>query len=98
MNHYLGRLILIGKLSIKFVRHSFGKDSSSNWIPLHTNFGVFVDIGIHQDGLIHISQLSNKFVSDPNAIVHLHQRVRVKVKQVDFKRNRIGLSMKNVEQ
>ena len=40
----------------------------------------------------------NKFVSDPNAIVHLHQRVRVKVKQVDFKRNRIGLSMKNVEQ
>ena len=63
-----------------------------------TNFGVFVDIGIHQDGLIHISQLSNKFVSDPNAIVHLHQRVRVKVKQVDFKRNRIGLSMKNVEQ
>lgn len=63
-----------------------------------TNFGAFVDIGVHQDGLVHISQLSNKFVSDPNTVVHLHQHVRVRVTQIDFKRNRIGLSMKNVKQ
>lgn len=63
-----------------------------------TNFGVFVDIGVHQDGLVHISQLSNKFVSDPNTVVHLHQHVRVRVTQIDYKRNRIGLSMKNVKQ
>ncbi|MBF1384449.1 Tex family protein [Prevotella aurantiaca] len=63
-----------------------------------TNFGAFVDIGVHQDGLVHVSQLSNKFVSDPNSIVHLHQHVRVKVTQIDNKRNRIGLSMKNVMQ
>lgn len=63
-----------------------------------TNFGAFVDIGVHQDGLVHISQLSNKFVSDPNTVVHLHQYVRVRVTQIDYKRNRIGLSMKNVKQ
>ena len=63
-----------------------------------TNFGAFVDIGVHQDGLVHISQLSNKFVSDPNTVVHLHQHVRVGVTQIDYKRNRIGLSMKNVKQ
>lgn len=63
-----------------------------------TNFGAFVDIGVHQDGLVHISQLSNKFVSDPNIVVHLHQHVRVRVTQIDYKRNRIGLSMKNVKQ
>lgn len=63
-----------------------------------TNFGAFVDIGVHQDGLVHISQLSNKFVSDPNTVVHLHQHVRVRVTQIDYKRNRIGLSMKNVKQ
>ncbi len=63
-----------------------------------TNFGAFVDIGVHQDGLVHVSQLSNKFVSDPNSVVHLHQHVRVRVTQIDYKRNRIGLSMKNVKQ
>ena len=63
-----------------------------------TNFGAFVDIGVHQDGLVHISQLSNKFVSDPNTVVHLHHHVRVRVTQIDYKRNRIGLSMKNVKQ
>lgn len=63
-----------------------------------TNFGAFVDIGVHQDGLVHISQLSNKFISDPNTVVHLHQHVRVRVTQIDYKRNRIGLSMKNVKQ
>ena len=63
-----------------------------------TNFGAFIDIGVHQDGLVHISQLSNKFISDPNTVVHLHQHVRVRVTQIDYKRNRIGLSMKNVKQ
>lgn len=59
-----------------------------------TNFGAFVDIGVHQDGLVHISQLANKFVKDPNEIVHLHQHVQVKVVEIDRRRNRISLSMK----
>lgn len=63
-----------------------------------TNFGVFVDIGVHQDGLIHISQLADKFVTDPTRVVRLHQHVRVKVIQIDYRRNRIGLSMKHVKQ
>lgn len=61
-----------------------------------TNFGAFVDIGVHQDGLVHISQLANKFVSDPTLVVKLHQHVMVKVIEVDHKRNRISLSMKDV--
>jgi uncharacterized protein len=61
-----------------------------------TNFGAFVDIGVHQDGLVHISQLSNRYVKDPNDVVHLHQHVRVKVKEVDYRRNRISLTMKGV--
>ncbi|MGG6543868.1 UNVERIFIED_CONTAM: RNA-binding transcriptional accessory protein [Prevotella sp. 15_C9] len=63
-----------------------------------TNFGAFVDIGVHQDGLIHISQLADKFVTDPTRVVRLHQHVRVKVIQIDYRRNRIGLSMKHVKQ
>ena len=59
-----------------------------------TNFGAFVDIGVHQDGLVHISQLASKFVKDPNDMVHLHQHVKVKVIDVDRKRNRISLSMR----
>lgn len=59
-----------------------------------TNFGAFVDIGVHQDGLVHISQLANKFVKDPNEIVHLHQHVQVKVVEIDRRRNRISLSMR----
>ena len=59
-----------------------------------TNFGAFVDIGVHQDGLVHISQLASKFVKDPNDVVHLHQHVKVKVIDVDRKRNRISLSMR----
>lgn len=59
-----------------------------------TNFGAFVDIGVHQDGLVHISQLADKFVSDPTQIVKLHQHVRVKVIEIDRRRNRIALSMK----
>lgn len=59
-----------------------------------TNFGAFVDIGVHQDGLVHISQLADKYVSNPADVVKLHQHVRVRVIEVDRKRNRISLSMK----
>jgi len=59
-----------------------------------TRFGAFVDIGVHQDGLVHISQLANRYVSDPTEVVHLHQHVRVKVLEIDRRRNRISLSMK----
>ncbi|PLX19935.1 MAG: RNA-binding transcriptional accessory protein, partial [Marinilabiliales bacterium] len=62
-----------------------------------TNFGAFVDIGVKQDGLVHISQLANRFVSDPNEIVKLHQHVKVKVIEVDIARKRIQLSMKNIK-
>jgi uncharacterized protein len=59
-----------------------------------TNFGVFVDIGVKQDGLVHISQLSNTYVSDPNEVVKLQQKVMVMVMEVDVARKRISLSMK----
>jgi len=61
-----------------------------------TNFGCFVDIGVKQDGLVHISQLADKFISDPNQVVKLHQHVKVKVLEVDAARKRIQLTMKNV--
>ena len=61
-----------------------------------TNFGAFVDVGVHQDGLVHISQLADRYVSDPTQVVKLHQHVKVKVVEVDRKRNRISLSMKGV--
>ncbi|MDI3526136.1 MAG: protein Tex [Tenuifilum sp.] len=63
-----------------------------------TNFGVFVDVGVKQDGLVHISQLANHFVSNPLDIVKLHQHVKVKVIEVDIARKRIQLSMKDVDQ
>ena len=63
-----------------------------------TNFGAFVDIGVHQDGLVHISQLADKFVRDPNDVVKLHQHVRVKVLDVDKRRHRISLTMKGIAQ
>jgi protein Tex len=63
-----------------------------------TNFGVFVDIGVKQDGLIHISQLSDTFVSDPNQVVKLQQQVSVTVTAVDVARKRISLSMKTQDQ
>ena len=61
-----------------------------------TNFGAFVDIGVHQDGLVHVSQLANKYVTDPTQVVRLHQHVRVRVIGVDLRRQRISLSMKGV--
>lgn len=62
-----------------------------------TNFGAFVDIGVHQDGLIHVSQMADKYIKDPNEIVKLNQKVRVKVLEVDKERRRIQLSLKNIQ-
>ena len=59
-----------------------------------TNFGVFVDMGVHQDGLVHISQLADRFVKDPNDVVKLNQKVMVEVLEVDLERKRIQLTMK----
>ncbi len=59
-----------------------------------TNFGVFVDIGIKENGLVHISQLADRFISNPAEVVHLHQQVRVKVMEVDTARKRVQLTMK----
>jgi uncharacterized protein len=61
-----------------------------------TAFGAFVDVGVHQDGLVHISQLANRFIRDPNEVVKVHQHVTVKVLDVDLERKRISLSMKQV--
>ena len=62
-----------------------------------TNFGAFVDIGVHQDGLVHVSQLADRYVSDPTQVVRLHQHVRVRVIGVDLRRQRISLSMKGMK-
>lgn len=62
-----------------------------------TNFGCFVDIGVHEKGLVHISQLADKYVSDPTTVVSLGQQVMVKVLDVDLQRNRISLSMKGLK-
>ncbi len=59
-----------------------------------TAFGAFVDVGVHQDGLVHVSQLSDRWVKDPNEVVRVRQHVQVRVLEVDVERNRIGLSMK----
>jgi uncharacterized protein len=61
-----------------------------------TNFGAFVDIGVKQDGLVHVSQLAGKYVSDPNEIVKLNQKVTVTVTEVDVARKRITLTMKGM--
>jgi uncharacterized protein len=63
-----------------------------------TAFGAFVDIGVHQDGLVHISQLSHTFVRDPNEVVKLNQKVSVKVMDVDIDRKRINLSIKEAKE
>ena len=60
-----------------------------------TAFGAFVDIGVHQDGLVHISQLADRFVKDPAEIVKVHQKVMVTVQAVDLMKKRISLSMKD---
>ena len=62
-----------------------------------TNFGAFVDIGVHQDGLVHVSQLADRYVTDPTQVVRLHQHVRVLVIGVDLRRQRISLSMKGMK-
>lgn len=62
-----------------------------------TNFGAFVDIGVHQDGLVHISQIADKYIKDPNEVIHLHQHVKVRVVEVDRIRKRISLSMRGVK-
>ena len=59
-----------------------------------TNFGIFVDIGVHNDGLVHISQITNRYISSPTDVVKLHQHVQVKVIEVDLQRKRIALSMR----
>ncbi|MBR0037044.1 MAG: RNA-binding transcriptional accessory protein [Bacteroidales bacterium] len=62
-----------------------------------TNFGAFVDVGVHTQGLVHISEMADRFVKDPNSVVSLHQHVTVRVKEVDLKRGRLSLSMKGLE-
>lgn len=62
-----------------------------------TNFGAFVDIGVHQDGLVHLSQITNRFIKDPNEVLKVHQKVEVTVTEVDVNRKRISLSMKENE-
>jgi uncharacterized protein len=60
-----------------------------------TNFGAFVDIGVHQDGLVHLSQITNRYIKDPNEVLKVHQKVEVTVTEVDVNRKRIyRLSMK----
>lgn len=61
-----------------------------------TAFGAFVDIGVHQDGLIHVSQMANRRVNDPAEVVHLHQHLKVKVLEVDMRRRRISLTLKGI--
>jgi uncharacterized protein len=62
-----------------------------------TAFGAFVDIGVHQDGLVHLSRITNRFIKDPNEILKVHQPVQVTVTEVDVARKRISLSMKENE-
>jgi len=60
-----------------------------------TAFGAFVDIGVHQDGLVHISALADRFVRNPHDVIKVNQKVEVTVTDVDMKRNRIALSMRS---
>ena len=63
-----------------------------------TNFGAFVDIGIKENGLIHLSQLADRYISDPNEVVSIHQHVRVRVLGIDTERKRIQLTLRGVSQ
>ncbi len=62
------------------------------------NFGAFVDVGVHQDGLVHISQLCDRFVGDPNEVVKVGEVVKVRVLEVNEKLKRFGLSIKQAQQ
>ncbi len=62
-----------------------------------TAFGAFVDVGVHQDGLVHISEMANRFISDPNDVVKLNQKVMIKVLSIDLQRKRLQFSIKQVE-
>ncbi|MBP1559376.1 MAG: S1 RNA-binding domain-containing protein, partial [Oscillospiraceae bacterium] len=62
-----------------------------------TDFGAFVDIGVHQDGLVHISRLADRFIRHPSEVVKVGDIVKVKVLEVDLKRSRISLTMRDVE-
>jgi len=72
------------------------------WLPgIVTNitaFGAFVDIGVHQDGLVHVSQMADRFVKDPHQVVKVHQQVKVKVLEVDLERKRVSLSLREKEE
>jgi len=61
-----------------------------------TNFGAFVDIGVHQDGLVHISQIADRYVKDPNDVLKLNQKVMVEIVDIDILRKRIQLTMKGL--
>jgi len=87
--------------SFEFGNVSDIKDLTANMVlpGIVTNitaFGCFVDIGVHQDGLVHLSNMANRFIKDPNEIVKVHQKVSVKVIEIDIQRKRIALSMKDV--
>ena len=62
-----------------------------------TRFGAFIDIGVKQDGLVHVSEISNTYITDPNEVLKLNQHVKVKVLEVDVVRKRIALSIKQTE-
>ena len=62
-----------------------------------TNFGAFVDVGVHTKGLVHVSQLADRYVKDPTTVVSLHQHVMVRVIEVDQQRERISLSMNGIQ-
>ncbi|MCP9768163.1 RNA-binding transcriptional accessory protein [Lacihabitans sp. LS3-19] len=86
--------------SFEFGNVSDIKDLTTNMVlpGIVTNitaFGCFVDIGVHQDGLVHLSNMANRFIKDPNEVVKVHQKVSVKVIEVDIQRKRIALSMKD---
>ncbi len=61
-----------------------------------TNFGAFVDVGVHTDGLVHVSQMADRFIKDPMEVVSLHQHITVKVLEVDLRRRRLSLTMKEI--
>ena len=72
------------------------KDMVLNGIVTNvTHFGAFVDVGVHQDGLVHVSKVSDRYVSNPAEVLHVGQRVRVRVMEIDLERRRISLSIRD---